>query len=103
MDIRLGSSTNGGEERVRADISLSTRVEVVESSPTAAGFISSGGKPTLLASPVRGIGLLLLNFCSSGELFLSEVLMPVLRCWPEIGEIVCWVVAEALAKSSLGT
>jgi hypothetical protein len=71
IDIRLGSSTEGGEERDRADISLSNSVEVVESSPKA-GFNSSGGKPTLLVSPVRG--LLLLNL----ELFLNEVLMPVL-------------------------
>ena len=77
IDTRLGSSMEGGEERVRADISLSTSVEVVESSATA-GLNSSGGKPTPLVSPVRGNGLLLLNFCSSGELLLNEVLIPVL-------------------------
>ena len=50
LDIRLGSSTEGGEERDRADTSLRTNVEVVESSATV-GFNSSDGRPTLLTSP----------------------------------------------------
>lgn len=98
MDIKLGSRAEGGGERDRADTSLNTRVEVVESSTTT-GLNSSGGKPILhvLVSSVQGNGLLLLNFCCSGELVVA-----ILRGWLKVGEIVQREVAEALAKSSLG-
>ena len=61
IDLRLGSSTKGGEERERADTSLRMRVEVEESS-TRAGCKNSGGR-------LAGVP----DFCKSGELLSSTL------------------------------